>query len=339
MNITDRLRRLEAAPAAPIPRLCRALGLPSWIVGTGFGVICVLIVLIPVFMLNMSAAENLEILGNALFFGLSMGIIVGCQDAVLSGAKRDLEALKEVLPLSSDDWHIVHRGLDRMQTGTTVKLCITGVILGLAHNYLLDHHLHRSPFIWTQGGSTLLLWLLMMVATTKMVQNAILFSRLGASALPDLLRPSRHAAFGSAALRPGIFLIGLVCSYGLLAIGDPDPFDDAVWIGVIASTFTLVGIIALPLRGIRRRIRETRAQDLASLDARIEALAIADFNNAEVADLSAMDTLLDMRERVARAPGWPLDIAGLQRILVYIVLPPLTWAAAAVVEMLIEGAV
>ena len=52
-----------------------------------------------------------------------------------------------------------------------------------------------------------------------------------------------------------------------------------------------------------------------------------------------MDTLLDMRERVAHAPGWPMDLAGVRRILLYVVLPPLTWAAAALVEMLIDSAV
>jgi hypothetical protein len=52
-----------------------------------------------------------------------------------------------------------------------------------------------------------------------------------------------------------------------------------------------------------------------------------------------MDTILDMRERVAQAPGWPLDLAGVRRILLYIVLPPLTWAAAALVEMFIDGLV
>jgi len=49
--------------------------------------------------------------------------------------------------------------------------------------------------------------------------------------------------------------------------------------------------------------------------------------------------LTDMRERVVQAPGWPLDLAGIPGILLYIVLPPLTWAAAALVEMFIGGLV
>ena len=90
--------------------------------------------------------------------------------------------------------------------------------------------------------------------------------------------------------------------------------------------------------GIRVRIRETRQESLAALDARIESLDIGDVANASVKVMDEMDTVLDMRERVARAPGWPLDLAGVRRILLYIVLPPLTWAAAAIVEMLIDSA-
>jgi len=95
----------------------------------------------------------------------------------------------------------------------------------------------------------------------------------------------------------------------------------------------------MPLRGIRRRIRETRTAALQQLDARYDAISRDGLTSAEPQQLSAMDTLLDMRERVAQAPGWPMDLAGVRRILLYVVLPPLTWAAAALVEMLIDSAV
>ena len=102
---------------------------------------------------------------------------------------------------------------------------------------------------------------------------------------------------------------------------------------------SLVGIVALPLRGIRRRIREARTAALTQLDAQYDAISQGGLTAAEPQQLSAMDTVLDMRERVAQAPGWPMNLAGVRRILLYVVLPPLTWAAAALVEMLIDAAV
>ena len=55
---------------------------------------------------------------------------------------------------------------------------------------------------------------------------------------------------------------------------------------------------------------------------------------AAVADL---ETLLQRRERVLAAPTWPVDIAILQRLLFYIIIPPLAWVGAALVEMFVDG--
>lgn len=101
----------------------------------------------------------------------------------------------------------------------------------------------------------------------------------------------------------------------------------------------LLGIVLLPMRGIRKRVQSTRGELLATLDRRLEALNSSDLGAASPETLRDMDTILDMRERVAQAPSWPVDLAGVRRILLYIVLPPLTWSAAALVELVIDNAV
>lgn len=54
--------------------------------------------------------------------------------------------------------------------------------------------------------------------------------------------------------------------------------------------------------------------------------------------LTEIDTLLDLRQRIVSSPGWPLDLAAVRRIVLYISLPPLTWTAAALVERLVDSA-
>jgi uncharacterized membrane protein YccC len=102
---------------------------------------------------------------------------------------------------------------------------------------------------------------------------------------------------------------------------------------------SLIGIVILPMRGIRTRVESAREELLGTLDRRLEALNSSDLGAASAETLRDMDTILDMRERVYQAPSWPVDLAGLRRIVLYIVLPPLTWSAAALVEMAIDGAV
>ena len=293
----------------------------------------------PTLIVDLGDSERRDLLGGALFFGSSFGIVAGCLGPVLRGAVRDLERLRGVLPLSDSDFALVRNCLTRTTPGTVLAMFVSGILLGLAHNYLLSHFSLPAPFVFTQCTGTVLLWIIMNQAMPKLIINALLFSRLGAGANPDLLRPSKHSAFGDAAIRPGILVIGVIVAYGFLIMGEDNPFDDAVWIGIAASLLSLVGIVALPLRGIRRRIRETRTAALQQLDARYDAISRDGLTSAEPQQLSAMDTLLDMRERVAQAPGWPMDLAGVRRILLYVVLPPLTWAAAALVEMLIDSAV
>ena len=296
------------------------------------------LLIVPVLVLELSRVSALEILGNALFFGLSISIVSGATGSVIRGAERDLAQMRGVVALSEEEFDCLTRCLSRQSTRASVTLLVLGLLGGGFHNYLLGQYQNGMPFLITQTTATFMMWVIMMAVLPKITENAMLFSRLGHLAKPDLLRPSRHAAFGAAALRPAVFLIGTICMYGFLMLGDNDPFDQGVWIGIVASLVTLIGIVVLPLKGIRVRIRETRQESLAALDARIESLDIGDVANASVKVMDEMDTVLDMRERVARAPGWPLDLAGIRRILLYIVLPPLTWAAAAIVEMLIDSA-
>lgn len=302
------------------------------------GVLVFGVMFYPVLVLELSTAARVEILGIGLFFGSSVAIVAGATAHVLSGAARDLAQLRTVLNLSDEDHDVLVKSLSRQTTTTNLALIVLALVAGTAHNFLLNQHLSPMPFRLTETFATLLMWIVMLLTLPKIISNAMLFSRLGRRAQPDLLRPSRHAAFGTAALRPAVFQIGIVCMYGFLLLGDSKPFDDGVWIGIAACLGTLAGIVFFPLLGIRQRIRETRRESLQALDLRIETLDISEFDTASVKSLDEMDTLLDMRERVARAPGWPLDLAGVRRILLYIILPPLTWAAAAVMEMLINAA-
>ena len=329
---------MAGSPLLPILRLQRLSRLPPLPFGILCGALVFTLVFSPVFLLQLNQAVILDVAASGLFFGSSIAIVAGATAPVLHGTARDLEQARGVISISDGDYQTLESGLFRQAGATTALLLLLGLGMGFAHNYLLGHHRNPMPFLFTQSLATVLMWVAMMLTLPKMVANALVFSRLGRVAQPDLLRPSRHAAFGTAALRPAVFVIGIICAYGFLLLGSGSPLDEWVWLGVASSFVTLLGIVVLPLRGIRQRIQETRGIVLAALDHRIEKLDVREIDQASLRSLDEMDTLLDMRERVARAPGWPLDLAGLKRILLYTVLPPLSWAAAALVEKVIDSA-
>ena len=332
-------RMLAGSPELPLLRLLRWSGLSTWVFGMLWGALLFAVMMTPFAALTMTPAQQREVLSSALFFSASFAIITGGAGPVFHGAADDLRKLIPVLALPATDCEDIASGLERATRSQVLRTLAFGALLGLLHSWLLGvQHLPLLVML-PQLAGTVMLWVFMNMTLAKLFMNARVFSRLGALADPDLLRPSRHAPFGSAALRPALFLIGTLCAYVLLFIGDTQPIDSAVFLGAILSLLALFGIVALPLRGIRRRIRERRDQILRELDARLEAYSAANLAAVPPDDLRDMDTILDMRERVAQAPGWPLDLAGVRRILLYIVLPPLTWAAAALVEMYIDGLV
>jgi hypothetical protein len=337
--VESQLQERARAPELALLRLQTRSGLQPLAFGLLCGLLLVGIEISPALLLKMPQAVFFDVLGGGLFFGASVAILAGFSRPVLNAAATDLIQLAPVLPLSEDAVLDASSALSRMDTRSQWLLLLLGVALGFGHSWLLGSHNAGFALAVTQYTSTILLWAGMYMIVPAMISNARLFSELGQIAKPDLLRPSRHSGFGAAALRPALFLIALLCAYSFLFIGDDNPLDGPVWIGVIASLIAMLAIVALPLRGIRRRIREQREQTLSELDKRLDVITDGKISQASAEDLFQLDAVLDMRERVARAPSWPFDVDAVKRILLYTVLPPLTWAAAAFVEMFIDSLV
>ena len=84
---------------------------------------------------------------------------------------------------------------------------------------------------------------------------------------------------------------------------------------------------------IHKRMLAIKTQQLADLAVRISQTSTA----LSTPEVNQLEVLLQRRERVLAATTWPLDITILQRFLFYIIIPPLAWVGAAIVEYLIEG--
>lgn len=338
-ELAAKLQARADSPELPLLRLLAWSRLPPLLFGVVCGLLVIAGLLLPLLVTPMDREVFRGVLSSALFFGASIGILTGFSRSVFSGAALDLSQLAPVLPPAKPLLETATRALSRITVRNSWFLLGFAVLSGTLHSWLIGYHFLPLAFAIPQCIGTLLLWTAMSFTVPPLVQNASLFSSLGQIAQPDLLRPSRHAAFGAAALRPALFLIGLLCAYTLLFIGNKNPFAGAVWIGILASVVPLFAIVAMPLRGIRRRIREQRQATLSALDTRLDAITSSNIAHASADDLFQLDAILDMRERVAKAPSWPFDVAAIKRILLYTILPPMTWAAAAIVEMMIDRAV
>lgn len=333
------LRARAQAPQLALLRVHRASRLPPWLFGILCGLATTIVVISPLWFGATGDVDGGNLLSVGCFFGLSLGIIAAVTPRVFPAAVADLERLGPVLDLTDDERALVARALVRMPHARALQVAVLGLVLGIAHSALLGQLALPPAVAFTETLGTAALWIAMFLVLMPLLQNASLFSALGARCRPDLLAPARLAPFGATALRPTLFVVGLQAVYPVLVLFSDQTLAAPTLIGLLVSLSGMVGLFFLPLRGVRRRIASRRSEALVRLDARIGALRDTvgtDYAAAPLETLRNLEALLALRTRIAAVSSWPLDLAGVRRVLLYVVLPPLTWAMAAVVELVID---
>jgi len=95
-----------------------------------------------------------------------------------------------------------------------------------------------------------------------------------------------------------------------------------------------IGLLLLPMIGIRQKVREIKQEALDMLDREIQHAS----RELEPDDLRYLSDLLSQRAAIERTREWPLDTTLFSRIAMYFVIPPLAWVGSARVEIQIQSA-
>jgi hypothetical protein len=328
----------SGAPELWFLQVQRASRLSPWAFGLLAGAVIFVLVVLPPVSAGVPPAAVPDLLASAAFFATSLGFLFGAAPVIFPAAARDFERLRPVLELDAVTADRLGRALVRLPSSRVLGYAALGTLFGCVHALLVVDASGSSRAESTPAVATVLLWVMMFQIAPPMLANAGLFDRLASRVQPDLLRIHQLYPFGSAAVRPTLFVIGLQCAYPLLALGSAEPIGATNLIGLGVSALLVGGLFFLPLRGIRRRISAAREQVLASLDARVARFSLDEgaVTAAMDAPLAELESLLALRERVARVSSWPLGHSGLKRVALYVILPPLTWVGAALVERMLE---
>lgn len=128
-----------------------------------------------------------------------------------------------------------------------------------------------------------------------------------------------------------IIVIGLMLStvQSLDFIFRPDSYSKALVIVLPAIGY----LSRYPMWGLHLAMKKIRQEQLTELESLIQAAS----KLLKDDDITLLESLLQRRERVLAVPTWPIDIAFLQRLISYIIIPPLAWVGAALVEYLLAG--
>ncbi|MCH7708555.1 MAG: hypothetical protein IH884_08680, partial [Myxococcales bacterium] len=138
-------------------------------------------------------------------------------------------------------------------------------------------------------------------------------------------------------LRSALLAIAFV-SIGAAHIGNIIISLTAMSVALGLMLCAAVAALALPLRGLHRRIREEKRARLAQLRSVIGAREreLLESGSHAVRASAELPGLLALETRIAAVREWPLDASTLLRVGLYVTLGIGSWLGAAAVERLLD---
>jgi hypothetical protein len=282
--------------------------------------------------------------GVSLFFAAILSYIIPVVHFITERAQRALQDLAGPLQLDAESLAEETRRVSHRSRRWTLLYGSAGIIAAGAHNLLLfsfvdttfQGRLDALGLSNLIGGA--LVWIVMTFAITSLVDIALQFNRLARKAEVDLLDPSALTPFGHVAVISTLAMIGAQASFPLMWI---DQISSAVTMvpGLVATAVPMVLMFALPVWPVHRRMAAAKLAELQRIRGWIDSARGANAAPAEPQALQRLVPLLSYRNEIEHLSEWPFNATLLTRLGFYLVIPPLTWIGAALMEIVLVDVV
>ena len=305
-----------------------------WVAGTViFLAVLLPYVLLTVFGDEQTAAEvDMEV---TLFFAILFSYMVPVHHLII---QRSLTALEQLRPLLAAEPSLADHYAQLLRNHSARSQLIAvgvGLIAGTIHNWLIlgETGMSWSPDTLLNLFITTAIWIIMTATISSLVENAVRFRHLTSHVQFDILNTRQLTPFGAVAVSSTLALIGAQAAFPLLIFG-----SETSWIsfapGLLATGAPMVFIFLLPVLPMHQRIMVAKQEALARVTAVLSPLL-----EEEHPDYRTLEPLLTYRREVIDAPEWPFDTSVLGRLAIYLIIPPLTWIGAALIEILVDSAI
>ena len=281
-----------------------------------------------------------SLVGICLFFACINATALTGTMAIIKRTELAFDQLKSILRVDEERFRNLRVALSGTTSRRSRKITVISLLIGFAQaaaltavnpNFKLD-----LQFLGANLGGVLT-WFIMLHVITALVQNAHMFANLGREGIEiDALRPQLLLPFATVALLPSLTLMGTQLFYPLLSVGGQ--FNPVATLpGFVMTLLSATYLLLRPIWPVHVHMREAKASLLASTEAGItrwrETNPDRNFAAGAVGDLVP---ILAFREHVRALPEWPFNLGLFGRWLIYIVIPPLTWVLAALMENFID---
>jgi hypothetical protein len=278
---------------------------------------------VPVF-----SGSRREVIGMALMLTLLPPYLVAGAIAVQRYSLRLLDELRPPL-VQPQDRDEVRRAIEAGWRHAWPFGVVLGLVMG-SLNTSLAEALAATIAPRVHLGLTMgqiVIWLLIGLVLAIRFETARAFRRLGRVVELDLFRLDQLKPLA----RSG--LADMMVVAGALAISPLQSLDaEFRWynyhFALIVSGMAVGLLLVWPLWPVHRRVRAEKARRIGEIDALIAPESSASDRDA----IQRVEVLLAHRDRVAGLRTWILSTDLAWRFFFYLVIPPLAWAGAALVE-------
>ena len=276
--------------------------------------------------------------GAALFFCILFAYIVPIHHYIIERCIVAFDQVAPSLQVTAEERERDRQRITMKPWRWDVITFTMGLLAGIAHNLLLlsvrELPAPTGAFVdLLPIATTLLIWLVMTTVIASLADNALLFRRLAGQVRISLLNTRALTPFGSVAVSSTLALIGAQAAFPAMML-DADYYITYLP-GLIATGVPMIFLFLLPILPVHRRILSAKRDELSRLTAEITDVSP---DTSRTIDYERVNPLLTYRREIASVPEWPFDTSVMGRLAIYLIIPPLTWIGAALIEILIDSA-
>jgi hypothetical protein len=314
---------------------------PGFAYGGWLAAVLIFCLLYPLFRIGIG--ENGAVSTPALFFSLIIAYIIPVFSFITARAEEALLQLTPLLPANSEALQLSEDRLHTVSGRLLLFQLLSGTLLGLAHmsfirgsiaQMLQELLVSPTAFISTFGAVSV--WVIMFTVISMLVQQAVLFAKLGATVHISLLNTQALVAFGRVAIYSSLAIIGALAMFPLMNLDSQFEMDEGLP-GALATVGPLIMIFFIPVWPLHRRLSALKKEALKVLSVRLEScLGDDDGTQPPPEKISDLTALLAYRREISQVSTWPFDLNSMTRLSLYLVIVPLTWAGAALIERLVD---
>ena len=163
------------------------------------------------------------------------------------------------------------------------------------------------------------------------IHNGLVLHRAGQQVSIDLFNPDRLNCFGRVGLNDLLIVVGAMALTPLQSIDQDfrwENYRNALMVGIPSAVI----LMALPIWSVHRRIRSAKQQEINRINQTIEVLP----RDLAAESVQSLNSLLERRQYVQHSRNRPMDLSIFSRFVFYVLIPPLAWAGAALMELAVD---